>query len=265
MGTTVPKLNLEPGNQAQTTKNANPAATASGHKRRLSESSRGSIGRKERLRNALTGRSDGSEGGQDEPKELPDEELVDFVSLYDKSDPFSYKLIKKLIERKQSMGSFEGEQVDAEAFDIEKRDEETTQRSQSMNKPFEGGSEENLDLTGNPQTNDSPEKQQEQQQYETNMAQFKNSDSSNSQYKEVDIVSFPSLDDALEMKFDVNSVTSIAQRLRNINCQPRTLRDLYPAPFHLLTKREKRCKNCHKFVIKPNMNPSSNEKMKSDY
>jgi hypothetical protein len=40
---------------------------------------------------------------------------------------------------------------------------------------------------------------------------------------------------------------------------------LYPAPFHLLTKREKRCKDCHKFVIKPNVNPISNEKMKADF
>jgi hypothetical protein len=47
-----------------------------------------------------------------------------------------------------------------------------------------------------------------------------------------------------------------------LNCQPRDIKELYPAPFHLLTKREKRCKDCHKYVIKPNMNP--NEKMKTD-
>lgn len=41
--------------------------------------------------------------------------------------------------------------------------------------------------------------------------------------------------------------------------------ELYPAPFHLLTKREKRCKDCHKFIIKPNMNPISQDKMKQDY
>ena len=35
------------------------------HTRNVSGSSRGSIGRKERLRNALTGRSDGSEGAAD--------------------------------------------------------------------------------------------------------------------------------------------------------------------------------------------------------
>ena len=45
-----------------------------GKKRQLSDSSRGSIGRKQRLRNALTGRSDGSGDGADQPKELPDSE-----------------------------------------------------------------------------------------------------------------------------------------------------------------------------------------------
>jgi hypothetical protein len=67
------------------------------------------------------------------------------------------------------------------------------------------------------------------------------------------------------MKFDLNNVTNIQQRLRNINSQPREIKQLYPAPFHLLTKREKRCKECHKFIIKPNMNPTSNEKMKADF
>ena len=43
------------------------------------------------------------------------------------------------------------------------------------------------------------------------------------------------------------------------------MKQLYPAPFHLLTKREKRCKDCHKFIIKPNLNPTSNEKMKADF
>lgn len=86
-----------------------------------------------------------------------------------------------------------------------------------------------------------------------------------SQYKIVEEVSYPSLDDALEIKFDLNYSTNIQQRLRNLNCQPRDLKELYPAPFHLLTKREKRCKDCQKFVIKPNINPTSNEKMKADF
>ena len=52
-------------------------------KRRGSDSSRGSIGRKERLRNALTGRSDGSGNGADQPKDLPDSEFIDFLLTYD--------------------------------------------------------------------------------------------------------------------------------------------------------------------------------------
>jgi hypothetical protein len=84
-------------------------------------------------------------------------------------------------------------------------------------------------------------------------------------YKDVEEVTFPSLDEALKMNFDLNNVTNIQQRLRNLNCQPREIKQLYPAPFHLLTKREKRCKDCHKFIIKPNMNPTSNEKMKADF
>jgi hypothetical protein len=34
------------------------------------------------------------------------------------------------------------------------------------------------------------------------------------------------------------------------------MKDLYPAPFQLLTKREKKCKECSKVIIKPNINPT---------
>lgn len=63
-------------------------------KRRMSDSSRGSIGRKERLRNALTGRSDGSGDGADQPKELPEEEFQDFLLRYDQTDNFCRKIVK---------------------------------------------------------------------------------------------------------------------------------------------------------------------------
>ena len=82
----IPKLNFE--------KEEKPAEEKK-HNRNASNSSRGSIGRKERLRNALTGRSDGSEGGADQPKELPDEEMVDFMYLYDISDPFCRVAVEK--------------------------------------------------------------------------------------------------------------------------------------------------------------------------
>ena len=144
MGTSVPKLNLGTEAMAHTTKN-NPNATTGAHKRQLSDSSRGSIGRKERLRNALTGRSDGSEGGQDEPKELPDEELIDFIRLYDRSDPYSFKLIKD--KRRKSLGSFDGEEDIPSNLRTGSIVEEIP-RTQSV--PYEGGSEEKLDLTGDP-------------------------------------------------------------------------------------------------------------------
>lgn len=83
----IPKLNLEGKAPVQptTTKNISTKEAEKkkeekdGKKRQLSDSSRGSIGRKQRLRNALTGRSDGSGDGADQPKELPDEEQIDFL------------------------------------------------------------------------------------------------------------------------------------------------------------------------------------------
>lgn len=49
----IPKLNMAKAEERRLSK------------RQDSNSSRGSVGRKERLRNALTGRTDGSEGGAD--------------------------------------------------------------------------------------------------------------------------------------------------------------------------------------------------------
>ena len=100
----VPKLNIDADGDLSR-RNKEPGTTKHG-KRQLSDSSRGSIGRKERLRNALTGRSDGSEGGGDQPKEIPDSELVDFMHMYDRSDLYSCKIIKKKVQR--SVGSFDG-------------------------------------------------------------------------------------------------------------------------------------------------------------
>lgn len=78
-------------------------------KRRGSDSSRGSIGRKERLRNALTGRSDGSGNGADQPKELPDSEFVDFLLTYDKTDLFCRKILKRKVQK--SLGSLENDPI----------------------------------------------------------------------------------------------------------------------------------------------------------
>ena len=75
-GANVPKLNLndDPDKERRRDKNEEGKKNRDG-----SGSQRGSIGRKERLRNALTGRSDGSGIGGDYPKELPRKELEDFL------------------------------------------------------------------------------------------------------------------------------------------------------------------------------------------
>ena len=132
-----------------------------------------------------------------------------------------------------------------------------------MKQPYEGGSEENVDL------NDAGNGEAQDEEMRQEVGEFKDqievSDDSDLKPQHDDIVSYPSLDEALDIKFDVNTITSMPQRLRNLNCQPRILKELQPAPFHLLAKREKRCNTCHKIVIKHQMNPGSNEKMKTDY
>ena len=87
---------------AETTKNADKTKAdgdKKDKKRQLSDSSRGSIGRRQRLRNALTGRSDGSGDGVDQPKDLPEHEQIDFLLQYDKTDPFCHKIVITKVER----------------------------------------------------------------------------------------------------------------------------------------------------------------------
>ena len=60
-GVVIPKLQMGEAKKIQ----KESESTTKKSKRQLSDSSRGSIGRKERLRNALTGRSDGSADGAD--------------------------------------------------------------------------------------------------------------------------------------------------------------------------------------------------------
>ena len=174
-------------------------------KRRMSDSSRGSIGRKERLRNALTGRSDGSGDGADQPKELPEEEFQDFLLRYDRTDTFCRKIVKQQVAR-------DGDSSDENPMG-EIGDDYMDRKSKKS-------------------------------------------------VKTVDSIEFPSLDEALNEPFDLNNITTMAQRLRNLNCQPRETKHLYPAPFLLLAKRDKRCKDCNKIIIKPNMDPKSNEKIR---
>lgn len=90
----VPRLDFKKDED----KSKDDASKKPKHKRQLSDSSRGSIGRRERLRNALTGRSDGSGDGADQPLELPDEEFCDFMASYDKSDPYCRKVTKREVD-----------------------------------------------------------------------------------------------------------------------------------------------------------------------
>ena len=255
-GVTIPKLNI--GGKEIRDKSGTK------HKRQLSDSSRGSIGRKERLRNALTGSTDGRGDGADKPKELPKSELIDFLLQYDRTDPFCYKLVKKRVPRslnddydpddEETKLSGKGSINSNTNLSDEKKDD---QKSNSQ-AGYEGGSDDNKDK--------SPAKKEKEKKEEAFVPHGDSSSSNgDSQYKIVEEVQYPSLDEALDMKFDLNNSTNIQQRLRNLNCQPRDMKELYPAPFHLLTKREKRCKDCQKFVIKPNINPTSNEKMKADF
>jgi len=243
-GAVVPKLNLGGEKDDESSKMDQESEAKSKRDRRLSGSNRGSIGRKERLRNALTGRSDGSGDGADQPKELPESELIDFLLSYDQTDKYTYQPVKRKIEKEDFMNrSLDGDENDQATSALEGIKNESSNQS-----GYEGGS------------NDSPIKGAEEVKMEKSSA----SSSSDSQYRYVKEVNYLPLDEALKTKLDLNQVTNIYQRFRNINSQPRHMSELYPAPFLLLTKREKRCKDCHKFIIKPNMSPISQEKMKVD-
>ena len=127
----IPKLNLDKSNEKKEGDKK--------HTRKDSNSSRGSIGRKERLRNALTGRSENSEGAGDQPKELPEEEMCDFMSLYDDSDPFSRKIITQVV-KENSIGSINSEIEDINDEENEDNEEKKSEDKSNEQSGFEGGS-----------------------------------------------------------------------------------------------------------------------------
>ena len=108
----MPKLNFGKKEEEPTRAGREAEKSKREKDRQLSGSNRGSIGRKERLRNALTGRSDASGDGADQPKELPESELIDFLRSYDQTDKYCFKLIEKKVEKEnilnKSLGSNEG-------------------------------------------------------------------------------------------------------------------------------------------------------------
>jgi hypothetical protein len=130
----IPKLNID--GERNNTDRVGESGKKKGHNRQLSDSSRGSIGRKERLRNALTGRSDGSADGADQPKELPKEELIDFLLQYDRTDPFSFKLIEH--EKGSPKGSDNMSGRGSVNSGAKLSDDGATEQS---SKEFEGGSD----------------------------------------------------------------------------------------------------------------------------
>lgn len=121
--------------------------------------------------------------------------MIDFLLQYDKTDPFCHKIVVKQVERDaddfsdedQPMGDIKGDNL-SEGPDFSgnltarepggalyKKSQTITNES---SKDFEGGEE-------------------------ISPAETKK------RYKEVEEVTFPSLDEALNMKFDLNNVTNI--------------------------------------------------------
>jgi len=56
---------------------------------------------------------------------------------------------------------------------------------------------------------------------------------------------------------DLYSVTSLAQRLAQLEAQPSTIIDLFPRHKHLMIKRSQRCRRCEHNLSKPEYNPTS--------
>lgn len=255
------KLNLE--EKVRVTRGSIAQDSNAKSKRQLSDSSRGSIGRRERLRNALTGQADAGDGA-DKPKDLPRHELVDFLGQYDRTEPGCCKIIRTRVERETNDSLFDHLEMDPDSPRSGGQGQGTSSPLGEVDLANEAppSGEQKTELSSEQLEGGEELKEQILEEAEGPVS----SDGANSQYRIVEEVTFPSLDDALELKFDLNNITNIQQRHRNLNCQPRLIQDLYPAPLHLLTKREKRCKECHKFVIKPNANnPTSSEKLKTDH
>lgn len=56
---------------------------------------------------------------------------------------------------------------------------------------------------------------------------------------------------------DLNSVSTISQRLHQVECQPEKTSDFYPVSQTLSVKRSLRCRECERNLSKPEYNPSS--------
>lgn len=78
---------------------------------------------------------------------------------------------------------------------------------------------------------------------------------------------FPSLDELMmhENTFNFSSTSTLKQRFNDIERQPRFISQLFPAPLHLLSKRNKRCKTCMKHLVKPFVNPTQTDPLKVNF
>jgi len=56
---------------------------------------------------------------------------------------------------------------------------------------------------------------------------------------------------------DLYSVTTMAQRLAQLEAQPGTITELFPKHKHLMIKRSQRCRRCEHNLSKPEYNPTS--------
>ena len=177
-----------------------------------SDSSRGSIGRRERLRNALTGQTESGDG-TDKPKDLPRTELVDFLRQYDRTEPGCCKIIMTRVARDTNDSLFDHLDVDPESprsdgqgpssplgdINLAQAPPSGEQKTEQSSEQLEGGEELKEQILEEAEGPNS-------------------SDGGSSQFRMVEEVTFPSLDDALELKFDLNNITNIQQRHRNLNC-----------------------------------------------
>ncbi len=64
-------------------------------------------------------------------------------------------------------------------------------------------------------------------------------------------------EDLFEKEVDLCSVTSLDQRLLNLDLQPEAMAAVFPRHKHLMIKRSQRCRKCEHNLSKPEYNPSS--------
>lgn len=172
---------------------------------------------------SAVGNKDGNADGVNK-RELPNSEFTDFLQTYDET------VWQKKEEEKKKEDEIQGKTgIGAAIIDGIKEEEgegsgdsddevDKTKQENSPDESSNSGSEKNLTMVGEGDDNED---------------------------------TFLSLDEALEADFDINKVSKLEQRLKDINRQPRLKNDLYPFRLQLLSKRVKKCKQCSKKIVAP--------------